>query len=142
MKGEVVDIVSLVLRLLIATVFLFAGWVKLGSPQQFADSIAAYQLLPVQVINPIALALPPLELIIGCLLLAGWQRRIAAFSALILSVVFAIALGFAISRGLTIDCGCFGSEPGSRSNLWVALFRDLLMAAALLFIYCSLLVRA
>ena len=133
---------ALVLRLVICGVFIYAGWEKLGAPGQFADSIAAYRLLPLNWVNPMALALPPLELITGCLLLAGWQLRAATFSALILSGLFAIALGSALWRGLAIDCGCFGAETVPGGNLRIALLRDLLLVAASLFIYARELFKA
>jgi uncharacterized membrane protein YphA (DoxX/SURF4 family) len=135
MKSKAWGITSLILRLIAAGVFLYAGWQKLGAPQEFADSIAAYQLLPAQLIDLLALALPPLELIVGCLLLIGWQRRVAAFSALILTGIFAVAISSAIARGLTIDCGCFGAGTPSKGDLWLALLRDLCLGAALLVVY-------
>ena len=135
MTRNALDVISLVLRLIVAGVFLFAGWQKLKAPQEFADSIAAYQLLPVQLINLVALTLPPLELIIGFLLLVGWWQRIAAFSAIILTGVFMVALASAISRGLKIDCGCFGAGASAKGDLWLALARDLVLGAALVFSY-------
>ena len=128
---------SLVLRLTAAAVFLYAGWEKMRAPQEFADNIAAYRLLPAQLVNLLALSLPPLELIIGCLLLTGWQTRVAALSALMVTGIFMGALVSAILRGLVIDCGCFGSGVPGRYGLWPALFRDLILGAALLFIYCD-----
>jgi uncharacterized membrane protein YphA (DoxX/SURF4 family) len=135
MKNKLPGMLSLILRLIAAGVFLYAGWQKLKVPQDFADNIAAYQLLPSQLINLTALALPPLELIIGFLLLIGWQRRVAAFAALILMGIFAAALGSAIMRGLTIDCGCFGAGVPTKNGLWLALLRDLIMWAGLLYVY-------
>lgn len=135
MKSKSLDIASLVLRLIAAGVFLYAGSKKLGAPQELADSIAAYQLLPAQLIDLFALGLPPLELIIGCLLLIGWQRRVAAFSGLVLTGVFLAALSSAIARGLAIDCGCFGAGAPSKSGLWLALLRDVALGAGLLFVY-------
>jgi len=135
MKGRLLNAVLLLIRLIVAGVFLYAGWQKVWVPQEFADSIAAYQLLPVQLINPVALTLPPFELVVGFLLLAGWQQRVAAFSALILTGVFLVALASALSRGLKIDCGCFGAGLSAKDDLWLALARDLVLGAALVFFY-------
>ena len=81
-----------------------------------------------------ALGLPPLEMIVGGLLLSGWQRRVAALSALMLTGVFLLALGSAIARGLTIDCGCFGGDD-AKGDLWMALLRDLTLGASLICVY-------
>jgi len=134
-KGRLRNWILVIVRLIAAGVFLYAGWQKLIAPQEFADNIAAYQLLPVQAINIFALTLPPLELIVGCLLLIGFQRRLAAFSAVLMIVVFFVALASAIARGLNIDCGCFGSETSTKYGLWLALLRDCAMGAALLWVY-------
>jgi uncharacterized membrane protein YphA (DoxX/SURF4 family) len=135
MKAEIRRNILLLLRLIVAGVFLYAGWQKFWVPQEFADSIAAYQILPAQLINPVALALPPLELIIGCLLLIGCQKRIAAFSALILTGAFMVALTSAIARGLKIECGCFGAGGPVKGDLWPAVLRDIVLGTALVFLY-------
>jgi uncharacterized membrane protein YphA (DoxX/SURF4 family) len=128
---------SLAVRLIAAGIFLYAGWQKITVPEQFADNIAAYQILPLSIINPMALAFPPLEIMVGFLLLVGWRRRLAAFSALILISIFTVALASAIARGLVIDCGCFGASAPSKSHLSFALIRDLAMCAGLLYLYVS-----
>jgi uncharacterized membrane protein YphA (DoxX/SURF4 family) len=125
----------MVVRLIAGGVFLYAGWQKFADPNQFADSIAAYQLLPQQLIDLCALSVPPLELIIGFLLLVGWQRRVAVLSASILTGVFIAAIISAIARGLTINCGCFGAGTSAKSILALELSRDLVMEAALLWEY-------
>jgi hypothetical protein len=119
-------------RILIGGTFLYAASISIRLPEDFADSIAGYQLLPVLAINPVALTLPALEITIGALLIVGWPRRVATFSALILTIVFAMALGSALARGLTIDCGCFGHGTPSRIKMWLSLGRDLLLGTLLI----------
>jgi uncharacterized membrane protein YphA (DoxX/SURF4 family) len=135
MKQLILGKILLIVRLIAAGVFLYAGWQKLWAPQEFADGIAAYRILPPQLINVFALTLPPLELITGSLLLIGFQRRLAAFSALLMIAIFTMALASAIARGLTIDCGCFGAAPSTKYGLMFALLRDLVMGVALLILY-------
>ncbi len=123
------------LRLLIGGMFMYAGITKIQAPQAFADSIATFQLLPNSIIHLLALGLPPFEVMTGLLLVAGWQKRAAAFAILILTGVFALALGQALARGLKVDCGCFGSGPPSVWKTWASLGRDVLMMAAVGLIY-------
>lgn len=127
--------VPVVARILLGAIFVYAGFVSIRSPEEFSDSVAAYQLLPASAINLLALALPPFEMLAGALLIAGAWRRVATLSALVLTVVFAIALSSAIARGLTIDCGCFGHGAPSRMKMWISLGRDLLLGAALALLY-------
>jgi uncharacterized membrane protein YphA (DoxX/SURF4 family) len=114
-------------RIVLGGLFIYAGILKMRDVQQFADSIAAYRMLPVQSINVMALALPPFEIILGLLLLIGWKTRMAALGVTLLLGIFTLALFQALLRGLNIDCGCFGSEAPAPLKLWLSLGRDLLL---------------
>lgn len=120
---------------IVGLVFLYAGVVKFRAPQDFADSIASFQLLPASLINPLALCLPWFEMGVGTLLLLGWWRRAAALAVLGMTTVFAVAMTTALARGLSVDCGCFGGGTPSAFKTWTSLGRDLLLivAAALLY---------
>ena len=120
----------LLLRLVIGGAFLYAGYLKIREPQAFADSIASFKILPIELINVMALGLPPLEIILGVMLVTGWRMRVASFGVLLLSIIFAFALGQALMRGLQVDCGCFGSGKPSTLKTFLALGRDVLLIAA------------
>jgi uncharacterized membrane protein YphA (DoxX/SURF4 family) len=109
----------LLLRLMLAGVFLYAAWTKLRQPWlMFALSIDAYQLLPEWAVLTTARVLPWLELAIGVLLLIGvWLRYVSILAAAILGVFFAIML-LSFGKGMGIDCGCFGvGEPLTAKTL-------------------------
>lgn len=125
------------LRFTVGALFVYAGATKVANPQAFADSIATFQLMPTPLINLLALGLPPFEVALGVMLITGWQVRPATFSVLVLSMVFAVALGQALIRGLEVDCGCFGSGEPSVLKTWASLGRDLLLMAAAAWIYRS-----
>lgn len=129
-----------ILRLLVGGVFVYAGITKVQQPLNFADSIATFQVIPTQLINILAIALPPFEIIVGVMLIIGWKVRLAAFAIFILTVIFAIALSQALTRGLEVDCGCFGSGKPSVWKTWASLGRDILLIAASVWIYgaCSI----
>lgn len=113
-------------RWVLAAVFLFAGIIKVQEPQAFADSIAAYQILPLSLINIAALSLPVLEILVGVMLLSGYEAGLAALMGLLLMGAFAVAMGLALARGLVIECGCFGSGEASTVKMWLEVGRDLL----------------
>ena len=128
-------------RLVLAAVFLWSGAAKLlAPPQTFADSVASFRLVPTGLVSPLALALPPFEILVGAALFAGRPRRWGAFGALLLSGLFLAALTVALARRLPVDCGCFG--PGvswlpltAAQRTWFDLGRDLLLVAASLVLY-------
>jgi uncharacterized membrane protein YphA (DoxX/SURF4 family) len=124
------------LRLLLGGVFLYAGIAKVRDPQDFADAVASFRLLPADVINPFALGLPPYEILLGAWLLSGWRLRTAAFGASATMLVFLAALALAKIRGLTVNCGCFGGG-GAPGNSGLALARDVGLALAALALYAS-----
>jgi uncharacterized membrane protein YphA (DoxX/SURF4 family) len=99
------------IALALAAVFIYAGVDKLRDPLQFADSIAAFVILPAAFVNLLALSLPPFEIACGVLLLWRPTRRVAALGVIVLSIMFFTALFSALLRGLTLDCGCFGTVP-------------------------------
>ena len=118
------------LRIGLGGLFLYAGSRKLLDPLAFADSIATFQMLSKQCINILALGLPPFEIILGCFLVGGWKTRTASLGITLLTMIFGMALAQAILRGLTIDCGCFGSGHPSPMQPWFSLGRDVLLFAA------------
>ena len=124
--------------LLLGAIFVYAGSVKVENPQAMADSIAAFGILPVILINPIALGLPVFEITAGVLLIVGWWRRVAALAILLAVAAYTVAIGSALARGITVDCGCFGFGPPTRARMWIDFGRDLIFLGAAALSYFTL----
>ncbi len=103
--------------LILAAVFSYAARDKFHDPLQFADSVAAFAILPTVVITPFALSLPPFEILCGLLMLTPFTRRVAALALILATAMFFTALASALLRGLTLDCGCFGAGAPSRPRM-------------------------
>jgi uncharacterized membrane protein YphA (DoxX/SURF4 family) len=101
--------VGLAIRLTAASIWLAAGISKLADLPQFQAQVQAYKLLPGALDAPFAYALPLVEVCLGIYLAIGLFVRPAAIVACALIVVFIAAMTQAAARGLTLDCGCFGS---------------------------------
>ncbi|MCD6526295.1 MAG: DoxX family membrane protein [Desulfuromonas sp.] len=112
-------------RWLLAAVYLYAGSQKLFAVEAFAAAIGHYQLLPEFGNLLIASVLPSVEIVTALALLSGLWWRAAALISSVLNSMFCIALLSAVVRGLSIDCGCFGSEAGAWSSVEIALLRAL-----------------
>jgi putative oxidoreductase len=97
-------------RILLATVFLYSGYVKLQEPLQFAVAIQGYQLAPEAMIYPLATYLPWLELLLGLLLLSGWKIRYSAMATTGLLLFFIVILSITYARGIEANCGCFSLD--------------------------------
>jgi uncharacterized membrane protein YphA (DoxX/SURF4 family) len=96
-------------RVFLAGVFVLAGWPKLLDPDGTVRSVRAFKLVPEALVAPFGYALPMLELAIAALLLAGLFTRIAALVTAAMMVMFLFGIASAWARGLSIECGCFGS---------------------------------
>ena len=125
--------VGLVLRVYLGGVFIYASMHKINYPAEFAESIAAYQLVPYWALNPLALLLPWLELLGGVLLVLGVRTRAAAAAVGGMLAVFSLSVLVTLLRGIPVGCGCFSSveEPLG----WDTLVRDLLWLAMAVRVY-------
>lgn len=120
-----------ILRLIVGGVFVYASLDKIQNPQAFAQAISNYRILPYNLLHPIALFLPWLEMICGGALIIGFRQRAAAWLLALMTLIFIFGITSALSRGLDISCGCFHTEGGHGVGIDL-LWRDaLLMAGAL-----------
>lgn len=119
------------LRWLLGGLFLWAGAIKLSNPKAFARSIDAFGLVPEDLLPPVAILLPILEIMVGVAVLRRWRGGLPAMAALLL--LFMVVLGFAIGQNLEVDCGCFSvAEQREHTSVKAAFVRDLLMLAGVL----------
>lgn len=121
-------------RLVIGGIFIYAGAVKLLAPRAFAHVIAQYGLVPDPLLPVVAVGLPAIELLAGMGLVFGIRGSLTGIT--ILLGMFLLVLGYAIFMDMNIDCGCFTQEEiDGQHGLKTAFLRDMLMIAAILFLY-------
>lgn len=136
--GALVPWLATAARLVLGTVWIVAGSLKLGDLPASVRAVRAYQLLPEAGAQVVGAALPLVEVALGVLLLAGLGTRAGAVISMLLLTVFVVGISSAWIRGLRIDCGCFSSGgelgPGERPAYPGELLRDagLLVLAGLL----------
>ncbi|HEX3549465.1 MAG TPA: MauE/DoxX family redox-associated membrane protein, partial [Candidatus Elarobacter sp.] len=123
MNAPALRIAVLVIRVVLGAIFLVAGLAKMGHFAEFAQQIAAFRLLPREVIAPAALLMPFVEVAIGALLIAGLFTRTVACIAAVLLLAFDLAIASAVMRGLQLSCGCFGPNDTTVTT-WGEVARD------------------
>jgi len=128
----------LVLRAILAFVFIYAAILKIAEPGDFSQAIANYKLLPDNFINILAIILPWIEISAGLLLLFGVAVKENSIIISGMLVIFIIAIAISLARGLNIDCGCFGTANGNELGS-IKLFQNigLLAIGIILIIYNS-----
>ncbi len=123
--------IALALRIILGALFILAAYLKLqDSWRIFAMDIAAYQILPTSGpwLELVARGLPWFEAALGVWLISGvWLRASATLSAVLLGGFIGL-MTWAQLKGLSINCGCFGT--GEKIS-WLTMLRDgSLLAAA------------
>ena len=124
----------LTLRILLGVVFIYAAISKASDPEGFARAIANYKLLPIFLINILALILPWIELCAGVLLVFGFLVKENSMILGGLLAVFVIAILISLARGLNIDCGCFGTVGGTKVGIQKILENIGLLLSAIILI--------
>jgi len=126
------NIITLIIRVVVAAVFLYAGFSKAGDPAAFAQAIDRYRAVPRALAVITALFLPWLEITCAIALFFKMLRAGAAALLGACGVVFAVMLAVALARGLDISCGCFGGADAATGSAALAysLARALALAAA------------
>jgi putative oxidoreductase len=118
---------SFAARIILGAIFIYAGFIKILDPSDFARAVSNYRILPDLLVNLFSLILPWIEVLAGLSLLLGIWVPGGSLIIGALLFVFTIALSMALMRGLDISCGCFSTSPDAQTITWSYLARDLIL---------------
>ena len=106
---EIKKYLSLISRVVLGGVLIFAGILKLPNIDALIWEVEQYQILPTSLAVAYGYVLSPIEIALGVFLLLGIYLRISASISTLVVLSFTIAKISALIRGLDIDiCPCFG----------------------------------
>jgi hypothetical protein len=128
-----------IIQLGLGLLFIAAGISKLLRTRSVHHTVERYRLLPSGGVKVVAWLLGPIELATGTLLvLSPWipVHPLAWTTATGLLLLFSIAIGSALARGISIPCGC-GLLLGDHVITPITLSRNLLLLT-LLIVDCML----
>lgn len=100
----------LIARFVVGFIFIFAAIGKISDPELFARQINNYDIMPYYLINFLALLLPWVELFCGIMLMLGVRLRASSVLTGAMLIMFIGAVGIAMLKGLSIECGCFSAQ--------------------------------
>lgn len=122
--------VDFVARAVPAVVIFLAGISKAFAVRVFAASVAAYNIVPRQLVRPTAVSVIALEVSSGMLLLGSIMVVEASLVAALLLGLFAVAMVTGLIRRRNLDCGCGGGRGHKVS--WWGVVRNVTLAGMLL----------
>lgn len=128
---------ALLVRILLAGLFIYSAWHKIADPISFQMKVYEYEFPPtswVEAVNswtglevhpeewvgPVSRVLPWLMVISGALLLFGFLSRGGALLQVLLLLLFTAAIEVNIYREVVMSCGCFSEEGHAIGNDLVA----------------------
>lgn len=114
----------LILRYVLAGIFLLASYDKILHPAEFASIVRDYKMIPEYTVNIVAILLPWLELMLGILLVLG---RWLDGTFLLVNLLFFAFFGSLVlnkMRGIDVSCGCFSTAKESNANMAWYIIRD------------------
>jgi uncharacterized membrane protein YphA (DoxX/SURF4 family) len=115
-----------IIRIALASLFIYGGVTKLFDPKAFAAIISAYDLVPEAFLPVVAIGLPLIETIAGLALVLDRPWGLHLVTGLL--ALFVLVLGYGILGDLNVDCGCFGVEDlDKQAGLREAFYRDLIL---------------
>lgn len=121
------DVALLIARLLLAIVFLVAGFGKLADPAGSQQAMRDFGV-PAVLAPPFGVLLPLAELVVAVALIPTAWARWGALGALALLLLFVAGIGYNLARGRTPDCHCFGQIHSAPVG-WPTLIRNGMLAA-------------
>ncbi len=116
-RGRLLYWFALLVRVFLGGFYVVAGAVKIPDPGKFAEAVGNYRLLIHPLLNLPAITLPWVEVVAGVFLVFGLWRRASVWLVNAMTLMFIGAIASAVSRGLSIECGCFGTVGGRRVGL-------------------------
>ena len=131
-KAAWLNLAARSLQMIVGGTFCFSGLLKIINHQSFLKALVAFDFLPKQLVDVVALVLPQAEIGLGILFIFSIKLRLVSFMLVALLIIFSAAGTMAHLRGGAGDCGCFPGAGGESAFGGAFLIRNGLMILACL----------
>src|ERR671916_3232068 len=126
------NLVLLVIRLLLAAVFVVAGVAKLADRKGSRQAMIDFGV-PAGLASPLGILLPLAELVCAVALIPSATAWWGAVGTLTLLILFVAGIAVNLARGRKPECHCFGQLHSAPAG-WSTLLRNGVLAAVAGFI--------
>lgn len=127
------QLIIVLLRIALSAVFGVAGVTKLIDPRGTREAVKNFGS-PEPLAPFISIVLPLIELAVAVGLLFTSTSPVSALAALLVLLLFIVAISVNLARGRTHDCHCFG-QIYSRPLGWPTLLRNVIFALGAIFVW-------
>lgn len=127
-------------RILVGVLFIISGLIKLNDPVGFSFKLEEYfstGVLDLPFLIPYALAislfLVIFEVMLGIMLLMGYQVRFTVWSLLLMILFFTFLTFYSAYFNKVTDCGCFGDAI--KLTPWESFTKDVILLALIIVLF-------
>lgn len=121
-------------RILVGTLFIFSGFVKLVDPigsqykfqEYFSESVLNMEFL-IPYALPFAILLIVAEIILGVMILIGYKSKLTVWSLFLLTLIFLFLTWYSAYYNKVTDCGCFGDAI--KLSTWETFYKNVILIA-------------
>ena len=124
-------------RILVGVLFIISGLIKLNDPVGFSFKLEEYfspSVLDLDFLMPYALAIAifvvVFEVLLGVVLLLGYQKKITIWSLLAMILFFTFLTFYSAYFNKVTDCGCFGDAI--KLTPWESFTKDIVLLVLIL----------
>lgn len=133
-----VKVIRIVSRFILGFVFIFSGFVKavdpMGSAFKLGDYFIAFNLGFMDSLSlPLGIFLAAFELVLGIVLILGYQKKISYWVLLFFMAFFTVLTFLLAIFNPVSDCGCFG-DAIIMTN-WQTFFKNLVLMVFVLILF-------
>lgn len=129
-----------VIRIIVGTLFIFSGLIKLNDPLGFSYKLEEYfEVFHLSFLNPAAIFLSillcALEVILGVFLLIGISSKKVVRGLMLLIIFFTFLTFYSAAFDVVKSCGCFGDAIPLTP--WQSFTKDLILLVLIIYIYIN-----
>ena len=142
-KPKMKNIITQFSRIFVGVLFIISGLIKLNDPVGFSYKLAEYFSEPVFNMPffvpyslAIALFIVILEVVLGVMLLIGYQSKLTIWLLLIMIVKFTFLTFYSAYFDVVKDCGCFGDAL--HLTPWESFTKDVVLLFFILILFINM----
>lgn len=127
-------------RIFVGVLFIISGFIKLNDPVGFSFKLEEYfsqGVLDLPFFEPHALTISIVvvifEVLVGVMLLIGFQRKFTVWSLLLMIIGFTFLTFYSAYFNKVTDCGCFGDAI--KLTPWESFTKDIILLALIIILF-------